>query len=501
MSSSTRHRSEQAAPENGNPRETFVSIGNAFARVLLVVILIVLALFLILTRYLHYCTISLPAGTTVVDSRAVPRRAPLAETVYNSYLRYLPGLELYLDYRHYTVPEGATEIAGGAFRNVNREIRSVRIPGSVKTIGYGAFEECNLTEVVMKDGVETIGYGAFERCRNLTKVVIPGSVRTIGYGAFKECSNLTKVVMQDGVETIGSRAFVGCENLSGINIPDSVIEIGDYAFATCRKLPSVTLGRGLKRIGGGAFTMTDCRISVPDDHPAFRLVDGLLYSKDLSTLVLCASNPDGPVVVAPEVRIIAAYAFSERAGLTDIRLPESLEIILDHAFSCTELKELTIPPHVTEVGQEAFSGCFVLKRVTLPESLKTIPIAMFMDCKALEEIVIPESVTTIDNAAFIRCTNLKRVTLPGALTAIPERMFMNCKSLEEIVIPEGVTTIGYSAFYGCTNLKRVTLPDSLEDIGSEAFAGCDSLDRDTLKLPPRLKNKPVSNFSSTQANP
>ena len=46
MSSSTRHRSEQAEPEDGDPRKTFISIGNAFARVLLVVILIVLVLFL-----------------------------------------------------------------------------------------------------------------------------------------------------------------------------------------------------------------------------------------------------------------------------------------------------------------------------------------------------------------------------------------------------------------------------------------------------------------------
>ena len=448
MSSSISHRSEQTAPEDGDPRETFVSIRNAIVRILLVLILIVLALFLAATRYLHYCTIPLPAGTTVVDSKAVPRRAPLAETVYNSYLRYLPGLEPYLDYRHYTVPKGATAIEGLAFRKVNHEIRSLRIPGSVKTIDYGAFENCdNLTKVVISDGVETIGQFAFGSCYSLKKIVIPGSVRTIGPNAFERCRSLTKVVIRNGVETIGYRAFVECENLSEINIPDSMIEIGDYAFAICRKLSSVTLGRGLKRIGGGAFLMTGCRISVPDHHPAFRLVDGLLYSKDLSTLVLCPSNPDGPVGVAPETRIIAPYAFSERTGLTDIRLPESLDIIQDHAFSgCTGLKEITFPPHVTEVGQEAFSRCSGLKRVTLPGALKTIPTAMFMDCKALEEIVIPEGVTTIENAAFIQCTNL----------------------------------------------KRVTLPDSLEDIGSKVFVGCDSLDRNTLKLPPSLKDKPLS---------
>jgi len=73
-------------------------------------------------------------------------------------------------------------------------------------------------------------------------------------------------------------------------------------------------------------------------------------------------------------------------------------------------------------------------------------------------------------------------------------MFEACSGLEEIVIPEGITEIKAHAFARCTALKRVTFPDSLEEMAWGVFLKCDSLDPEKLVLPPKLKNRPVSDL-------
>ena len=66
------------------------------------------------------------------------------------------------------------------------------------------------------------------------------------------------------------------------------------------------------------------------------------------------------------------------------------------------------------------------------------------------------SVTSIGNGAFTGCYSLTAITLPEGVTSIGEGAFEDCSSLTAITIPEGVTSIGDWAFYGCSALKSIT---------------------------------------------
>ena len=96
-------------------------------------------------------------------------------------------------------------------------------------------------------------------------------------------------------------------------------------------------------------------------------------------------------------------------------------------------------------------------------------------------VVIPASVTyngktytvtNIGDDAFSGCNNLTSITIPNSLTDIGRASFYGCSNLTSVTIGNGVTIINEWAFSGCTNLTSITLPNSLTDIGRASFANC-----------------------------
>ena len=85
-------------------------------------------------------------------------------------------------------------------------------------------------------------------------------------------------------------------------------------------------------------------------------------------------------------------------------------------------------------------------------------------------------VTSIGAEAFSNCYKLTNITIPESIESIEEWAFYNCSSLTNIVIPKSVTNIEYSAFIGCLNLD-VVIDNSKDNmvIGEYAFLGCRSV--------------------------
>lgn len=90
------------------------------------------------------------------------------------------------------------------------------------------------TSFTIPNGAKNIADGAFENCRNLTSITIPNGVKNIGDDAFSICFGLTSITIPDGVTSIGNSAFYQCTGLTSITIPNSVLIIGENAFEGCR---------------------------------------------------------------------------------------------------------------------------------------------------------------------------------------------------------------------------------------------------------------------------
>ena len=176
----------------------------------------------------------------------------------------------------------------------------------------------------------------------------------------------------------------------------------------------------------------------------------------------------------------ASFSFSLREKEYVVR--EGTEVICDGAFSsCYSLQSITIPNSVKSIGDEAFCHCGSLQSVTIPNSVKSIGDGAFSWCKSLQSITIPNSVTSIGDEAFSWCKSLQSVTIQNSVTSIGDGAFSSCESLQSITIPNSVTNIGDYAFGSCKSLQSVTIPNSVTSIGDEAFSWCKSLQSVTIQ--------------------
>lgn len=118
---------------------------------------------------------------------------------------------------------------------------------------------------------------------------------------------------------------------------------------------------------------------------------------------------------------------------------------LGDRFRNSDLEEFTELQYFTSLENidNAFYGCSKLKTITLPSHITTIGNNAFANCTSLESIVIPEGVTMIGNNAFANCTSLMSVEIPSTVTYIGDNAFSGCVNISTISMkPTTAPTLG-----------------------------------------------------------
>lgn len=153
----------------------------------------------------------------------------------------------------------------------------------------------------------------------------------------------------------------------------------------------------------------------------YKTVDGIVYSADMKTLILCPQGKTGEVIIPDGVVRIRKSAFSN-SKIKKVIFPDTMQTIGDEAFyACEKLKEIDFGHGITRIGengnQHMFSGC-AFKKITFPPQIKEIGISAFSLCRELEEVIFNEGLEVIQKEAFQNCQNLLEINLPASIKKV-----------------------------------------------------------------------------------
>lgn len=211
-----------------------------------------------------------------------------------------------------------------------------------------------------------------------------------------------------------------------------VTKVADFCANNLENIHTIYIGKNVKEIGNWAFENNQKlqKFIVDEENPYFCSVDGVLFTKDMKTLLFYP--------VAKDVK---------------------------------EVKN--------EEGNTVKQSQYVV-----PDSVETIRTKAFYKCGYLTSITLPDSVRVIEEKAFFRCGSVTDFVLSENIEFIGKDAFAYCYGLTEITIPATIKEMGDYAFYNCTNLLTVNVEKAEKDVtlGEKWYPTNNGLDLDALKI-------------------
>ena len=312
-----------------------------------------------------------------------------------------------------TIPDTITYIGPGIF-SVLESVEELVIPVSVQTYSFenmeslkkatflgdiealGGFMDCTKLESVNLCGtVKRIGYSAFENCKALKSFEIPETVTDISYSAFA-VSGLTSVVIPESLGSLNQNSgwmFAYCEDLKEVTFAgesSDCIRIPYNMFYNCTALETVNFPKHCKTLDINRYAFNRCTALETFTFPEKTDKTILGYEVFLN----CSSLES---VIFPEScgeLTIGGWAFRGCIGLRSVTLPEtSQKITIDFkAFrGRSTLKTVKNSENITRIYGGAFRGCTSLKSFTFGKNLELIGKNGFYGCKNLKTVTFNTS--------------------------------------------------------------------------------------------------------------
>lgn len=299
---------------------------------------------------------------------------------------------------------------------------SFTVPAGVEELGRMAFYGvAALTGITLPAGLLTIGEECFQATTGITAIAIPASVQTINGIAFGTMTSLTAITVDSGnlnytaldgvlytktmktlvqypngktgatfaipagVENIEQGAFQENPSLTGVTLPAGLLHLKTRAFSGARKLQTVAIPASVQEVGGQALARCPAltAITVDSGNLNYTAQDGVLYTKDMKTLVQYPNGKTGAAFTVPAgVETIGPSAFYS-STLTGVTFPAGLLAIKSQAFQSAGLTAASFPASVESFTSGCFYGCADLEEVTFQRQGKWPMDNPFSSCPKL----------------------------------------------------------------------------------------------------------------------
>ena len=379
------------------------------------------------------------------------------------------------------IADGVTYIGKNAFYNLH--CKSIVLPDSVRSIGATAIYNCpNLESVTFSDGMRSIAASNLFGCDALRTVHIPRFVQSIASSFMSDCADSAAVICSTTADCEAARFA----EEQGIRFNVCTHTEHTHQYDSFTTLPTCT------ESGYTTYTCTVCEDSYRTDETdpighdwqetsrtgAGCETDGeILYTcshdeTHTRTQAIPATGHSYTAVVTAPTCTQEGYTTHTCSSCgdsyTDTQVPA-----LGHHFSdgvCTvcgqgqffdfvvqngdvtitglleETETIEIPAYlngfpVTEIAENAFSGCDTVSFVSIPDTVRAVRINAFSGCEALKEVYLGSSVAVIETGAFSGCPSLSLVCVTAPNLSVHSDVFDGCDARMMLIAPANSNTI------------------------------------------------------------
>ena len=247
-----------------------------------------------------------------------------------------------------------------------------------------------------------------------------------------------------------------------------ITAIAEYAFNCDETLNSITLGKDVKTIDGKSIY--SCwwvqNVFVDDENPYLCDIDGVLYNKDVTTVIHYPNDHD------KQLRLEAGYAQLDGEGVIQSTLVDDEGNQMEELWGTTnnyneayyqkynrDTRTYVIPSTVTTIGELAFAYSNIV------------------------DLYIPEGVTKMDNMAIFKNTVLTNIYSYKTNEHITDTTYKAIDQMSQIYasLPEGLEYIGSDCMYYLRGLNYMYIPSSVKHIGHHALWDAVYKENDELK--------------------
>lgn len=338
-----------------------------------------------------------------------------------------------------TLPASMESIGIEAFIGCS-SLKTVKLPDYVDKLGLGVFDDCTSLEVLEIPGtwgtvdLAFANVSAGQKATRIKNLVLNEGIKEIvtEYSGMISDS-LESIIIPESVEFIGDRSFGELLTLKSVTIlnPDCLIEgrpINTISYDNTE--PVVIYGYKDSSAKMYADFNSNIFLDVEKDYTSYGMY---LHSSDS----YYALDTDGELTVTSfgsftaDIPEFDAYLYN--VGLVKkATVDNGIKVInnglfYDHLF----MSEVTLPDTVTDIGQYAFARCDALKTISLPNSVEVISEHAF-NRSGLVSITIPKSVSELNTNVFEDCFSLQSITFEGDTPVVGDTEYW--KSLEGLTI-------------------------------------------------------------------
>ncbi len=332
---------------------------------------------------------------------------------------------------------------------------------------------------------------SFSSCTDMTSVEIMPTVYAVGEGCFNDCTSLSAVTLHDGLETIGLGLpvpgpvgavymFSGTQ-ITDITIPSTVTSSLSSVFVGMSSLTAVTITNPHAEISFGMFRFnhTGVTVNLPQDVVIVVSQSNNIIgaTETVDHVVYC-----GPVVISVDDRTLPTYniregtlaingpAFSNCYNLTGMTIPNSLKFINDYAFQ--NCSALTVENGVRYCGPIALNTTSAATgHLTFREGTRIIAGQSYSQgsdgaARYITDVTIPSSVVSICRFPLNYATGVTHMTIPSTVeycytSGFPSRL-------------TGVTLNDTTWFWGGGTIvhpQQATVPNECIHTSTQFFRG------------------------------